>query len=101
MMDKVNIIENLEELEWFLLREYEKAKDDIDTWYFRYHAVSDALAMLKEQEPKPPNLAQDADGIWATCGKCGHKLRAFLAMEMDTYIPKYCANCGKEVKWYG
>ena len=60
---------------------------------------TDALAMLKEQEAKPPAIMQDIEGIWSTCSMCGHKLRPILAMEMDTYFPKFCSECGQAVKW--
>lgn len=90
MMDKVNIIENLEELEWFLLNEYEKAKDDIDTWYFRYHAVSDARELLKKAvEPK---LGTDEASHWI-CGACH--------VAIFPYGVNYCHYCGRAVKWDG
>ena len=54
---------------------------------------------MKEQEAKIPSIMQDVEGIWATCPTCGNKLRAILAMEMDTYFPKYCQECGQAVKW--
>lgn len=70
------------------------------------HLAADSLSLLKEQEPllkkqepKPPTLMQDVNGIWSTCPTCGNKLRAILAMEMDTYSPKYCQECGQAVKW--
>ena len=59
----------------------------------------DALALLKEQEAKPPAIMQDIEGIWSTCSMCGHKLRPILAMKMDTYFPKFCSECGQAVKW--
>jgi len=59
----------------------------------------DAIAMLKEQDAKPPAIMQDIEGIWSTCSMCGHKLRPILAMEMDTYFPKFCSECGQAVKW--
>lgn len=61
--------------------------------------ADEILAMLKEQEAKPPAIMQDVEGIWSTCSICGHKLRAILAMEMDTYFPKFCSECGQAVKW--
>ena len=56
---------------------------------------TDALALLREQEPVKP-VAQDA---WPTpvkvCGSCGGYI---------TYTagrPRYCPNCGSEMKWDG
>ena len=56
----------------------------------------DALALLKEQEAKPPAIMQDSEGIWSTCSTCGHKLRPILAIKMNTYIPKFCPECGRK-----
>ena len=63
--------------------------------------MKDALALLKEQEAKPPAIMQDAEGIWSTCSICGHKLRPILAMKMDTHFPKFCSECGQPVLWEG
>ena len=93
-------------------------------WAGYANAADDALALLKEQEEdiqdlrrenhkiltqfhewekkqeaKPPAIMQDIEGIWSTCSMCGHKLRPILAMEMDTYFPKFCSECGQVVKW--
>ena len=62
-------------------------------------AVEELLAVLKEQEPKPPSLMQDAEGVWATCPTCGNKLHAILAIKMNGHFPKFCPNCGRKVKW--
>ena len=68
-------------------------------WAGYANTADDAIALLKEKEPEPPALMQDAEGIWATCPTCGNKLRAIFAMEMNTYFPKFCSECGQEVKW--
>lgn len=59
----------------------------------------EVVELLKEQDAKRPNMMQDVEGIWSTCPTCGHKLRAILAMKMNTYFPKYCSECGQAVKW--
>lgn len=64
-----------------------------------YDACVGAIAMLKEQEAKPPAIMQDIEGIWSTCSMCGHKLRPVFTMKMDTYFPKFCSECGQAVKW--
>jgi hypothetical protein len=55
---------------------------------------SDALALLKEQEPVEPTIGGDADGLcgnwWYQCGKC---------KEAIDYHDRYCRNCGQAVKW--
>ena len=61
--------------------------------------IEDILELLKEQEVKPTAIKRDIEGIWATCSMCGHKLRPILAMKRDTYIPKFCSECGQAVKW--
>lgn len=61
--------------------------------------IDDALELLKEQEAKPPAIMQDIEGIWSTCSMCGHKLHPILAMKMDTYLPRFCSECGQVVKW--
>ena len=71
-----------------------KTATDVDPW-----AKEMAEELLKEQEAKPPAIMQDIEGIWSTCSTCGHKLRPILAMKMDTYFPKFCAECGQAVKW--
>ena len=71
-----------------------------DWWVsVRKDFVTDAIALLKEHDAKPPAIMQDIEGIWSTCSMCGHKLRPILAMEMDTYFPKFCSECGQAVKW--
>lgn len=60
--------------------------------------ITDAIVLLKEQEAKSPSLMQDEENIWFICPKCGHKLRAFLALP-NAYCPKFCSECGQKVKW--
>ena len=70
-----------------------KHLEDIARW------ADDALNLLKEREAKIPSIMQNVDWIWSTCPTCGNKLHAILAIEMDTYFPKYCQECGQAVKW--
>ena len=52
MPDREKVIKGLSELEGFLFKRYgEVSSDETHIWYDRFLAVSDALALLKEQEP--------------------------------------------------
>ena len=63
---------------------------------------SDALALLKEQEPVKPCVATDT---WI-CPKCGHTLESQYLID-DKENPQvlvheqynFCPNCGRAVKW--
>lgn len=55
--------------------------------------VADALVLLKEQEPiKPKSKVRHGENgqIQHWCGNC---------MAMLHGKPKYCSNCGRQVKW--
>ena len=55
--------------------------------------ASDAIALLKEQEPKAAIVTHQneycKDG---NCPSCGHELD-------DNMHPKYCGYCGQAVEW--
>ena len=59
--------------------------------------MSDALELLKAQEPVSPAITWEMSDITsdlakiAYCGNCDHKLGRFRV--------NYCENCGKAVKW--
>ena len=64
------------------------------------HELKDAL--IESRERKRPGIAQDAKGIWMTCGKCGSHMKALYPNDPSFYvIPKYCPNCGTGVLWDG
>lgn len=55
------------------------------------NTLTDAIALLKEQEPALPTWSQGK----AYCGKCDHRLPQKRAnMEIN-----YCGYCGWAVKW--
>lgn len=56
-------------------------------------ALSDALALLKAQEPvRPVTGLWDRDIQLFNCGACGGEIGA-------GGIAKYCFHCGRAVKW--
>lgn len=66
------------------------------------NAANETVELLKEQEPIAPGLEQDVDGIYSTCGKCKTKIWKLFGVEFDINpdaMPKFCPNCGREVKW--
>ena len=61
---------------------------------------TDALALLREQEPQETRLVHRysrpgvyAD-LWLYCEVCGGKVD-------DNTHPKFCPECGRKVKWNG
>ena len=53
--------------------------------------VTDAIALLKEQEPVEPKRKDIShNNIDWFCGKCGHCVRR---------LDNYCSRCGRKVKW--
>ena len=102
MTDREYVIRRLAEVS-----EYTRAKADIagvgkgkeifDSWY---RAVEDAIALLQEQKPDETRLVHHysrpgvyAD-LWLYCEKCGGKID-----DGRPHRPKFCPECGREVKW--
>ena len=56
------------------------------------NSLTDALALLKEQEAVPPERESSGGGItwWNVCGACR------VAINPND---KYCHECGRPVKW--
>lgn len=64
------------------------------------HLCSDALALLKAQEPVEPVV--DIDTL--KCGNCGHTLEHQELLGDNVLFHEqynYCPGCGKPVKWDG
>ena len=86
MADRDKVIKGLE---WIL--------NDIEEnghYQVGYYAdeIRDAIALLKEQEPKKPIASEDSNSFRRyNCPKCG---RWF-----EFYKPAYCDKCGQAVKW--
>ena len=88
MPNREKVIKGLSELEGFLFKRYgEVSSDETHIWYDRFLAVSDALAMLKEQEAVKPTWGRGKP----FCGACGLKIRG----------GKFCSECGKPIAWEG
>ena len=63
--------------------------------------VSDALALLKAQEPIEPSPAINNYGDWL-CGKCYNSVVGTEELDEGGFVPirfNYCPNCGQAVKW--
>lgn len=57
--------------------------------------ISDALTLLREQEPVEPKRVLGVLPDWYHCGACG----VDMLDTGDGYRPKYCPQCGRKVKW--
>ena len=63
MPDREKVIKGLEELEGFLFKEYTNIKaEESKIYYDRFKSLSDAIALLKEQDSLL-GIQQTADGI--------------------------------------
>lgn len=71
---------------------------DIDKERHRFQPVlNDALNLLKEQEPVPPDV--DSEGS-CSCGNCGATVGYYPAgCKTPEKLCTYCPECGKMVKW--
>ena len=65
-----------------------------EVWaYARYCADR----LIKKQEPIEPNIERDGRTTYFLCGSCNKP----LCIAKDSYKPKHCPECGREVKWDG
>lgn len=73
---------------------YMRDRKDITNLDIRFYAyiMRRAHEMLKAQEPKYPIRKQSKHGWFFYCPKCEIILN-------DMACPKYCSECGQEVKW--
>lgn len=60
-------------------------------------AASDALALLRAQEPVEPYIERDGRTTFFLCGGCNKP----LCIAKESYKSKYCPECGRKVKWDG
>ena len=96
MPDREKVIKWLSELEGFLFSEYGKVSaNEANIWYDRFLMVSDALALLKEQEAVEPILIREGrnknynDYV---CPHCDNEV---------CYEQNYCSECGVRFLWEG
>ena len=63
--------------------------------------ASDALALLKAQEPVEPQERREGDYKNLYCGKCGCGLVGYVGNISKQYykVANYCDVCGWAVKW--
>lgn len=59
------------------------------------HLKRDIIALLKAQEPVEPYTKRDGRTTFFLCGGCNKP----LCIAKDSYKPKHCPECGREVKW--
>lgn len=72
---------------------YDYAGDGGESICLRRQLMPDALALLKEQEPKPVIVTTNAYGTrFYHCPKCNRDLYVYPRQW-------YCSNCGQKVKW--
>jgi len=89
MADREQTIEGLKELQtWLKHLQTVGFHGDIPEYRERELTVSDTLALLREQEPVPP---ETAGAPWWRCGNCGW----YIATEQF----RFCPWCGRAVKW--
>lgn len=90
MKDRENVISDLEEqIAWIRDNDFHK----FPGWGHAVLAMRDAIALLKEQEPKPPIIKENSYG-WKfyycpSCGKEFYQNNKF----------NFCEKCGQAVKW--
>lgn len=96
MPDREKVIKGLKELEGFLFKEYTNIKaEESKIYYDRFKSLSDAIDLLKEQEPTTvkPHYIDKYSKLFVCgfeCGSCHKEISG-------TY--HYCPHCGRQVKW--
>jgi hypothetical protein len=68
---------------------------EIDGNWCEINLAKDALILLKDREPVPPEKQNDGEpeawaSWWYVCGKCKKPI---------DYGDSFCRHCGREVKW--
>ena len=76
------------------------SRDDGEYLEAAAKTMSDALALLKAQEPVEPLHLHDQSKLPIKCGNCG----AFIIIinkpfGIGDYKANYCCECGRAVKW--
>lgn len=88
MPDREKVIEGLEKLR----KDLGYGLPDRSNVVMEYlNSLTDAIALLKEQEAVEPIPPTDESDLWK-CGYCHHQL-------IRCTHQRYCEMCGREVKW--
>ena len=99
MSDKEKVIKGLEEAETMLTQAVDRGGEMSVTGAFKcLNRVTDALALLKEQETEDTGRCRVFQ-----CKKCGFGIDDIFVNDEAKYqiVPRYCQNCGRPVKWNG
>lgn len=101
MPDMEKVIKGLEEAETMLTKAIDRDGEmSVIEAFYCYNRVTNALALLKEQDAIEPKTLEHKDGwIEYYCGNCKTYLFQDNA-EIRSIIerPKYCSMCGHAVK---
>ena len=93
--DVESVIKGLE----FVLEESGWDSDKTFSEELRINYVTDAITLLKQQEPVAPDV--DSEGT-CSCGNCGTTVGYY---PVGSNVPdkgcEYCPECGRKVKWDG
>lgn len=93
MPDRKKVVKELERLSEWLFHMYQVVYDgDASTYYDAYKTVDDAIALLKEREPKQveAEVINEIDRLYR-CPSCH--------ISMILRNQPYCHSCGQAVKW--
>jgi len=91
MADREKVVKGLEEAETMLIQAVDRGGEMAVMGAFKcLNRVTDALELLKEQEPVHVQKRELAHMWFWCCGSCGVAI---------TKGDKFCRMCGKSVKW--
>jgi hypothetical protein len=65
--------------------------------------LEDTEALIRGLEPVKPDIGQVIDGVYAVCANCRYSLKLLFDAGGPKigYSPRFCPECGREVKWDG
>ena len=97
MNDRDEVIKGLTEVSEYMRAKADiagvgKGKEVFDSWY---RAAEDALALLKEREPKTVLHRNDGD-YCPQCSTIASRTMGVQKLHLGTH---YCPYCGQAVKW--
>lgn len=106
MVDREKVIKGLECCQY-------SSKSHCDSCPFAYEGMcgtndctsdlaSEAIVLLKEQEPVAPVMVPHSRGIAWNCGACGTEIaviRDTVSADWQKNSVRFCQRCGRSVKW--